>query len=351
MTLLLTDDEIAGLRIGPGEVYAATEQAFRELGRGEGVNPPRRRMYVPRAQGLSYRLNNLMGALPSMGLCALRIDSALLRTAHDDDGTRQQRNADFIGLIFLFSLDSPELVAILHDHWISARRVAATTALGVDRLARPDARVLGLFGSGHQAAAQVEALALVRALDEVRVHSPNPVRRQALVDRLRAEGHPAHAVGDPREAVEGCDIVVTATSSRTPVFDGTWLGPGTHVTTIVGGDPSSPGSEIDSETVARADLVVVNSREQATLDQQPKLLGPAKEGLLAWDRVTELSLLVAGGASGRPSRDAITLHDNNTGLGVQFAAVGALVVRHAHAGGVGTPMDGDWFVTKGAYAR
>ena len=101
------------------------------------------------------------------------------------------------------------------------------------------------------------------------------------------------AVDEPRTVVSGADIVVTATNSRSPVFDGSWLEPGVHVETIVGTDQSAAGSEIDREAVRRAELIVTNLKEQIQVDRQPKLLWAIEEGLLSWEQIYDLSEVVA----------------------------------------------------------
>jgi ornithine cyclodeaminase/alanine dehydrogenase-like protein (mu-crystallin family) len=154
-------------------------------------------------------------------------------------------------------------------------------------------------------------------------------------------------VDEPRSVVEGADVVVTATNSRTPVFDGHWLAPGMHVETIVGTDASAAGSEIDREVVRRADLIVTGLKEQIQVDRQPKLLWAIEEGILSWDDLHDLSEVVAERAPGRTSPEQITLHDNNTGMGIQFAALGALVLDRARTQGLGTTLPDALFSTRG----
>jgi ornithine cyclodeaminase/alanine dehydrogenase-like protein (mu-crystallin family) len=350
MVLLLTNDDmerIEGLK--PARVIAVIEDAYRGLGQGVAVNPPRRRLTTPLPEkGATYWFNNIMGAVPAMDTLALRIDSTAFRLTEVDGLTRKVRAGDFVGLVMLFNTTSGELEAILHDHFLSTRRVAATGAIGARYLARRDARVLGLFGSGQQAAAQVSAMAATRPLELVRVYSPNPQHRRDFAARMTREvGVEVRAVDDPHAVVAGADIVVTATNSRSPVFDGRWLAPGMHLETIVGTDQSASGSEIDREAVRRADLIVTNLKEQIQVDRQPKLLWAIGEGLLDWDRIYDLSAVVAGVAPGRTSAEQITLHDNNTGMGIQFAALGSLILDMAREQELGTQLPDELFITRG----
>jgi ornithine cyclodeaminase/alanine dehydrogenase-like protein (mu-crystallin family) len=207
---------------------------------------------------------------------------------------------------------------------------------------------MGLFGSGHQAQTQVLAMCAVRPLELIKVHSPNPIHRQEFARRLTLESEcEVRAVDDPRAVVEGSDIVVTATNSRSPVFDGRWLQPGMHLETIVGTDQSASGSEIDREAVRQSDVIVTNLKEQIQIDRQPKLLWAVEEGLLAWEAIHDLSEVAAGMAPGRTDDRQITLHDNNTGMGIQFAALGALIVERARQQHLGTELPDHLFVTRG----
>ncbi|HEY7062539.1 MAG TPA: ornithine cyclodeaminase family protein [Chloroflexota bacterium] len=350
MVLMLTNEDMERIDDLPMRaVVAAMEEAYRELGQDVAKSPPRRRLTLPPdADARTYWFNNIMGAVPGCGLMALRVDSAFFRLEQADGRSRKVRAGDFVGLVLLFDLKTAELAGVLHDHYLSTRRVAATSAVASKYLARPDARVLGLFGSGHQAAPQVLAMAAVRPLELIKVYSPNPEHRREFAERMSREAdREVRAVDDPRAVVEGSDIVVTATNSRTPVFDGQWLAPGMHVSPIVGTDQSASGSEIDEFTVRRADVVVTNLKEQIQVDRQPKLLKAIEEGALAWDRIHDLAEVVAGRAPGRTAPEQITLHDNNTGMGIQFAALGALILERARARGLGTELPDALFTTRG----
>jgi len=350
LVLLLTNEDmerIAG--VDAPAVIDVVERAYFGLGKGEAVNPPRRRLTAPlRQEGATYWFNNIMGAVPSINTLALRIDSTSFRLATVDGMTRKVRAGDFVGLVLLFDMATGALEAILHDHFLSTRRVAATGAIAAKRLARSDSEVMGLFGSGQQATAQVHAMAAVRPLRLVKVYSPNPEHRVSFAARMSDEtGVEVRAVDTPDAVVDGSDIVVTATNSRSPVFDGRALRPGTHVETIVGTDQSAAGSEIDRDAVRRADVIVTNLKEQIQVDRQPKLLWAIEEGVIAWDQIHDLGEVVAGIAPGRTADDQVTLHDNNTGMGIQFAALGSLILQLAREQDLGTPLPDDLFVTRG----
>src|SRR5512144_1440333 len=138
-----------------------------------------------------------------------------------------------------------------------------------------------------------------------------------------------------KQQVEGRDYVQAATAARDPVFDGHWVGKGMYVASIGGSDASNKRREIDDETIRRADVYFVHSKEVAKNDQSPDVWEAAQKGLVRWEDIGERQDLVAGKLKGRTSRDQITLFNNNTGAGTQFAAVGAAVVKRARAMGLG----------------
>ncbi|HZJ04710.1 MAG TPA: ornithine cyclodeaminase family protein [Nocardioidaceae bacterium] len=348
MTLLLTNADLEQLDVPEAEIVEVVGDAYRDLGTGSAANAPRARMYLPsEGDAPRYWVNNIMGAAPSAGVAAVRLDSSFSRFVRDERGARRVRAGDFVGIVLLFDLQSAELVGILHDHWLSTRRVAAASALGARHLAREDSARLGIIGSGEQARAQVRALRVVRPLAEVRVYSPTTANREAFAEELSMPDCPVVAVDSARQAVAGCDIVITATSARSPVLEGTWLESGTHLVSIVGSDRQTAGSELDEAAVARADVIVVNTREQIRIDGQPTLMPLIESGRLAWEDIGELAEIVAGAGPARTAAEQITFHHNNTGMGIQFSALGALALRRAHAQGLGTELDGELFMTRG----
>jgi ornithine cyclodeaminase len=150
-------------------------------------------------------------------------------------------------------------------------------------------------------------------------------------------------VSSAREAVEGSDVVLTATNSNVPVFSGEWLQSGTHVTSIMGGNvglvragvAATKRRELDDTTIKRSDVIVVNSKEQAMVDEQGDLFDPVQAGLLRWEKVGELGQLLNGAIPGRTSRGQITLFKNNAGQGVADVAVASKVYSLACRAGIG----------------
>jgi len=329
VTLLLDNADVRSVLRMP-DAIASLDAAFRDYAAGVAVNRPRSHTYTHRGDDRHYLFKTMDGSLPRVGIQALRLTSDL---TDESDNKRVKIPAApgdrYVGLVLLFDLDTLAPVAIVHDGYLQRVRVGATSALAADRLARRDARVVGLLGAGWQAGAQLEGLREVRDVAEVRVFSPTRERLAAF-----AAEHDALAVDSSREAVEGADIVVLATNSHRPVLDGAWLASGTHVNSV-------QRHELDSATVARADLVVVRSREDPTFHFAPgRAPRAARERRL--DGVVELGDVLAGHI-GRTRDDQITLFTGGGGLGIQFAAVAHAVYEAARAAGVGRELPTEWF--------
>lgn len=343
--LVLTTEEVHGL-VDPLASIQAIEAALSEPDALTRQSIPRRRLYVPtgRESDEYYWHNNMAGAVVAENTLAVRLDVSRARVSEGG----QEFPGDFSGLVLLYDLERAMPYAIIHDHGLSPIRVAATSAIASKALASPEARVLGIIGTGEQAVAHASAhLAVTSGLSEVLYSSRSEQNRQRAVDRTLADHEvTCSSVADIRELVDRSDIVVAATNASAPVLRGVDLRAGQHVVTIASSDGFAERREIDDECFGRADVIVVNSREQIHADRQGHFLGP--QGARRLDDVVELTDLLSGAATGRSSADQITLYDNNVGLGIQFAAVGALAYRAAVAADIGTYLPASLFMTRKA---
>ncbi|WP_345612139.1 ornithine cyclodeaminase family protein [Pseudonocardia adelaidensis] len=226
--------------------------------------------------------------------------------------------------------------ALLDGTVITAVRTGATSALSARLLARADAAVLAILGTGVQARSHARAICRVRPIREIRVAGRDPARSAALADELGAElGVAAEGAGSYAEALEGAEIACATTADGEPAVQRPWLAPGVHVTSV-----RAVGRELDDATVAEA-LVCVESRRAAlapfpagTVD----LVEPLRAGVIGEAHLhSELGELVAGTRPGRTSDEQITLY-KSVGVAVQDAAAAALVLRAARERGVGTEV-------------
>jgi len=211
-------------------------------------------------------------------------------------------------LIVMLKPETGEPLAVMDGRLITEMRTAAASAVATQHLARKNARVLGLIGSGVQAGSHLAALRHVRSFQEVRVWSP----RNAPAF---AQKHGVKAVASAEQAARGADVVVVAASSTTPILEGRWLAPGTHVNAIGATRPN--WRELDDQLVTTA-RVFVDSREAATRE--------SGDVIAAKSEVTEIGAVVAGTAPGRRNEQEITLF-KSVGVAVEDVAAAALVLR------------------------
>jgi ornithine cyclodeaminase/alanine dehydrogenase-like protein (mu-crystallin family) len=347
VTLLLTNDDVEQV-LDMRASLAVLEPAYRELTEGRAVLRRQSQTYLPGPlPQSSYCLKTVEGGSEALGVMAIRMTSDVLRGRQIGDTFRREKVAAapgnrFLGLVLLFSLETGELLAILPDGIIQRLRVGVASALAADRLARADARVLGLICAGNQAEAQLRGLKCVRSLNLIRVFSPTAERREAFASRMRLElGLRVEAVSTAREAVNGADIVAAATNSGKPVLEGEWLRAGMHVGFI-------REFEVDDATLERADVLVVHTQQGDIDHYTPRSrddLAQLQRGRgYPWHRYPELSDLVAGSAPGRTSSEQLTMFMNNFGIGIQFAALGAHAAQTARARGLGQEIPTDWFL-------
>lgn len=368
MTLLLSNDEIEQI-LPMSSCIESLERAYRDLGERRAVNRPRSDVFGPHDHPDAYYLfKTFEGLLPSAGVVALRIDSNVKRWTERNGRIQRDKlplaGGRWVGLVMLFSTSTGEPLAIFPDGVVQRMRVGATNALGSRYLSRTDARVYGLLGAGWQAGAQLMGMAAIRDLKQVRVYSPKQDSRARFAaefsERLGIEVRPVESA---RAAVEGADIVGTATNAVTPLIDHEWLAPGTHLTCV-------KRVELGQSLLEHCDRVVVHQHDEEPLNY---LIGAGDVGIRAHDPVellrlmksgepipdsavsrageardssqgaAELADLVTGRADGRTSDDELTAFVNNTGLGIQFAAVGALVYQRARELGIGRDLPTEWF--------
>ena len=224
-------------------------------------------------------------------------------------------------------------LALMDGTWLTALRTGAIGGLAADLLAREDASVVALFGAGVQARTQLEAVRCVRDIREVRIVSPSGSSADQLASEL--EGVDARRVDDPNDAIAGADIVIGATSSSTPVFDGHRVEPGTHVTGV--GSFTTEMREVDTELIMRA-RVVVDQRD-AILEEAGDIVGPIRDGAVDESVMSaEIGEILLGQADGRRDADEITFF-KSVGNAVQDLAVAARVLEVAERDGLGVVVD------------
>lgn len=320
-TVRMLDGETVEALLDLDALIDALAPAMAELSAGVASMPARIAAHVPAEDGV---LMVMPAYLPGARTLATKMVSVFPRNAA---GTPSHH-----AVVVVFDPDTGAPTAILDGARLTAARTAAGSALATRLLARDDAHVLAVLGTGTQARAHAEAMTRVRPVEEVRVAGRSPARSQALADELSHRlGVPVTAARSYAEALDGADIVCAATHSPDPVVRRKWLFPGVHVNSVGIG-----GTEVDADTVADA-LVVVESRASA-LAPYPAgardLIAPLDAGRITGVHA-EIGELVAGTAAGRTSDQQITLY-KSVGVAVQDAAAAALVLAAAERLDAGT---------------
>ena len=313
--IFLSEGEVREL-LDLDQLVDALADAHRDLSAGEASMPPRIAALVEERQGL---LGVMPSYLPSAGLACKLVT---LFPQNTDRHTHQ-------AVIAVFDPENGTPLALMDGRYITATRTAAGSALATRLLAREDAEVLALLGTGVQARSHARALPRVRQFSEIRVAGRDRSRAEALAEEI---GPQARAVDTYEEAIRGSDVVAATTHAKEPIVRREWLSAGVHVNSV-GLNPS--GREVDEQTVADA-LLVVESRESALTP--PPAGAPELVGLSAADVHAELGELVAGTKPGRTSRDQITLY-KSVGVAVQDVAAAALVLAAAEGRSMGRAIE------------
>jgi ornithine cyclodeaminase/alanine dehydrogenase-like protein (mu-crystallin family) len=280
------------------DLIPAVERALCALSAGEVAQPVR--VMVPVAgQG------GFLGSMPAYG--GGQLGAKLVTFFPNNQGVPTHH-----ALVVLFKPQTGEPLAVMDGRLITEMRTAAVSAAATNALARGDAAVLGILGSGVQAHSHLEALRLVRDFREVRVWSPRNANKFSSQFRVQV-------ARSAEEAVRGADVVLVATTSRTPVLKGEWLSPGMHVNAV--GAPRPDWRELDDAVMRKAKLYV-EQREAAARESGDVIAGG--------NIFAEIGEMFGGSKAGRESAEEITLF-KSVGVAVEDLAAAELVYRHALA--------------------
>ncbi len=311
-TLVLNAQAVAECLSWP-VLQAAMADALTRLARGDALQPLRQVLAFP--GGALGVMPGILGAGDAVGVKAI-----VVGPDHHRWGTDSHP-----GAVLLFDAPSGRLLALADATAVTALRTAAVSALATDRLARADASVLGLLGSGVQAASHLAALRTVRSLSRVLAWSPNPDHLADFAARMeRRHGLPVEAAATAEAVVTRADILCTVTTSSTPVLAGSWLRPGVHINAVGASRP--PARELDAEAVARCRLVV--DRRASAFAEAVEVMEARDRGRLEPDQVAELGEVLAGLAPGRRSASEITVF-RSLGLAVEDVAAAATAYHEA----------------------
>jgi len=308
------------------DCIGAVAGALAALARGEGRQPLRRGMFTPDGRGILAAMPGFVDGPPALGVKVIAV-------FHHPPGSELESHQ---GGVMLFDPDDGQPLALMEAGAITEIRTAAASAVATDRLARPDARVAAILGTGIQARSHVEAMLAVRDVTRLRIWGRTPEHAERLAaeasGRWRLE---VEAAPDVASAVGGADIVCTTTSAVEPVLAGELLEPGMHVNAVGASVPSL--RELDTEAVRRSKLFT--DRRESLENEAGEYRLALEEGVIGADHLqAEIGEILNGDHPGRTSDDEITLF-RSLGLAVEDVAAATLVYRRAVERGLGTRVD------------
>ena len=363
MTLLIGNADVARVLTMEATIEAL-EASYRGLATTDTVCRPRIDVQIPTSTpGRTYQWGTMEGGSTG-GYFAIRIKSDVVYEREYGGAITQEkfcgRPGLFCGLVLLTSIETGEPLAIINDGVLQHMRVGADGAIGARYLARKQARVLGMLGSGGMARAHVESLLAVRPIQRLQAYSPTRANLEAFVAEMRAaHGIEAVACATPAEIYRGADIVAALTDSAVAVLDGGLLEPGQHVINIGGGGRpdartlervdvflrfgSSPAPWGKPELATDDEYLTWAARPEISLGRKSRKSGRRGVGALA-DRMVSLAELVQGTRPGRTSEAQITYAERGNLQGAQFFAVAGKVYEAARAAGLGRELPTEWFL-------
>lgn len=315
MSLFLTEADVRQLLTVPMAIEAVAE-AHRELSLANAVDVPRQRTRLPQTA-----LHILQGALPGRDAIGYKAYTS------NRSGVRF--------LVHVFSAASGVLRVVVEGDLLGMARTAAASAVATRALARPDAEIVGLFGSGWQAEGHLEAIAAVRPLRRVKVYARNAERLAAFCEKMSQRLNiEVVAAASAQETVSGSDIVSTVTTASSPLFDAKWLAPGTHINAA--GSNSLIRREVGEDVLKVCGTIVVDSLATA-LKEAGDLLPALEKGRLAERALVELGDLLIARHPGRRSPDEITLFESQ-GMAIQDISLAVRLEALARERGLGLEL-------------
>ncbi|MBM3358342.1 MAG: ornithine cyclodeaminase family protein [Betaproteobacteria bacterium] len=322
--IFLTENDVKRAIEGPdaaGEAVAVIEQVLKQQSDGSTFHLKRYTMTHPRHPGhLWHNIRILPGMVPDLGAAAVRVYSGYRGTNRSE-------------VICLFDWSDMGMTAIISDYHLHAIRTASPYGVAAKYLSKADSRTLGIIGTGRYARGMARAVCAVRPIRKIKVYSRDPNNVRRFVETMgKALGIEVEPAGSGRDAVRNADIMITATSGNTIVFEGSWLEPGALYMSL------APG-ECDEDTVLRS-RVFLSGSDQVLGDNPPRkpfdtLLSSGK--FKPEDVVAEFCDVVSGKKTGRRSDEEITFYES-PGMGILDAGIGHWVYKRAVEKGLGTSL-------------
>jgi ornithine cyclodeaminase/alanine dehydrogenase-like protein (mu-crystallin family) len=364
MTLIISNDDVARV-LTMDITLDALERSYRQLVTREAVCRPRIDIQIPtKERGKTYQWGTMEGGSTG-GYFAIRMKSDVVYEREYRGAVTQEkycmRPGLYCGLIFLTDVATGAPLAFINDGVLQHMRVGADAAIGAKYMAKKDAAVVGMLGSGAMARSHVEALRCVREIRKLRIYSPTRAHREAFGREMRDKYAIEVAVCErPEEIYRGADIVCGVTDSAVPVLDGRLIEPGAHLVNVGG------GGKPDAASLARVDVylrfgnapapwglpemgladeyLTWAARPDPDSPARTKKFGKRGHGVCLPEKVVYLADILEGRNPGRTSDRQITYSERGNLQGAQFYAVAGRVYELARAAGLGREIPTEWFL-------
>lgn len=311
------------------ETIEAMKRAYASLSDGKADVPLRTRLNVPSQDAVSLFMPAYV-QMEAGDALAVKVVSLFPKNPE-----RERKLPLIQAAVLVLEADTGRPVALIEGSSLTSIRTGAGSGAAIDLLARPDSKVVAVFGAGAQGRTQLEAACSVRKIEKAWVFDPSFAQAETYIQEMAGKGYipqDLRVARKPGQALFDADIVCTATTSNTPVFASVDVRPGTHISAI--GSYTPEMQEVPAETVARS-LVIVDSRS-ATLVETGDLLRPMQAGLFGDEHIhAELGEIIRGRKSGRQSPEQIT-YFKSVGIAVQDAVAARLAVQNAQKHRFGT---------------
>lgn len=293
----ITDDMIDAV-ISPKDAQAVLHEAFRMFGMGKAAMQER-----VRTEAGGVKLSTMGAVIPGQQVAGAKVYSTI--------------NGNFNFVILLFSTEDGRALASFEANAITRLRTAACSLIAASYLARPGAKKMTLFGAGVQGKSHAVQFSQVYALDEIRIC--DPYAPPEIAKELEKSCETKVVICDAQSAIESADIIVTASRSKTPLFEGADISPGCFVGAIGSSLPHT--RELDDTALRRSSRIAVEWLHQTSQEAGDLVL--AQPGLVTPGKLVELGELVTGKSKGRGGDDEITIY-KSVGVGLEDIALAGL---------------------------
>ena len=292
--LFVNKEKIASL-LPMDECIEVMDKMFRSLAAGECLQPLRNIMRLPEGSGV---LGMMPGHAAKLGVMGIKVISVF--HANKEAGFPSHQ-----GIVMLFDAKNGQPLMLFDALEITAIRTAAASAVATKLLSRGNSSTLAIIGSGEQAKRHIEAMLLVRNIQQINLWSRDENNAKHLVNELSAEYNlPVHIKKNVQQAVEHADIICTVTASKEPVVMGDWISAGTHINAV--GSSTALSRELDTSAIARSKLFT--DRYESLFNEAGDFLIPKKEGAVTDDHVkAEIGEVLSGTKKGREDDEEITV--------------------------------------------